>query len=91
MLRSEVRWWTRFLRMCECHLKWWMGPEDMDYEAMQQILQCEGRREVCTFLEHYKETAFTDLIQSKLLLAQFLVEREDRARRNQKWFRHLRE
>ena len=69
--------------MCECHLKWWMGPEDMDYEAMQQILQCEGRREVCTFLEHYKETAFTDQIQSDLLLAQFLVEWEDRARRNQ--------
>ena len=68
-----------------------MGPEDMDYEAMQQILQCEGRREVCTFLEHYKETAFTDLIQSKLLLAQFLVEREDRERRNREWLRGSRE
>ena len=55
-----------------------MGPEDMDYDAMQRILRCEGRREVQTFLDHYKETAFTDLIQSKLLLAQFLVERESR-------------
>ena len=53
-----------------------MGEEDMDYEAMQHILQCEGRREVYTFLNGYKETAFTDLIQSKLELAQFLVARE---------------
>ena len=48
----------------------------MDYEAMQTILNCEGRREVMTFLNGYKETAFTELIQSKLLLAQVLVERE---------------
>ena len=48
----------------------------MDYEAMQHILRCEGRREVYTFLNSYKETAFTDLIQSKLDLAQFLVARE---------------
>ena len=53
-----------------------MGPDDMDYEAMQTILKCEGRREVRAFLNGYKETAFTDLIQSKLLLAQVLVERE---------------
>ena len=48
----------------------------MDYEAMQHILRCEGRREVYTFLNGYKETAFTDLIQSKLELAQFFVARE---------------
>ena len=76
MLRSEVRWFPRFLRLCQCHLKWWMCPDDMDYEAMQTILRCEGRREVMTFLNSYKETAFTELIQSKLLLAEFLVKRE---------------
>ena len=53
-----------------------MGPDDMDYEAMQTILRCDGRREVMTFLNSYKETAFTELIQSKLLLAEFLVKRE---------------
>ena len=53
-----------------------MGEEDMDYEAMQHILQCEGRHEVYTFLNGYKETSFTELIQTKLNLAQFLVTRE---------------
>ena len=48
----------------------------MDYEAMQHILRCEGRREVYAFLSSYKETAFTKLIQTKLDLAQFLVARE---------------
>ena len=78
MLRSEVPWFPRFLRLCQCHLKWVLGPDDMDYEAMQTILRCEGRREVMTFLNSYKETAFTELIQTKLQLAQFLVERERR-------------
>ena len=76
MLRSEVNWFPRFLRLCQCHLKWRMGEEDMDYEAMQHILRCEGRREVYAFLRGYKETAFTDLIQSFLDSAQFLVARE---------------
>ena len=76
MLRSEVSWFPRFLRLCRCHLKWVMSPGDMDYEAMQEILRCDGRREVKTFLNSYKETAFTELIQSKLLLAEFLVKRE---------------
>ena len=76
MLRSEVNWFPRFLRLCQSHLKWWMGEEDMDYEAMQHILRCEGRREVYAFLRGYKETAFTDLIQSFLDSAQFLVARE---------------
>ena len=53
-----------------------MREEDMDYEAMQHILRCQGSPEVYTFLNSYKETAFTDLIQSKLELAQFLVARE---------------
>ena len=48
----------------------------MDYEAMQHILRCEGRREVYTFLNSYKETAFSELTQTKLKLAQFLVPRE---------------
>ena len=48
----------------------------MDYDAMQRILQCQGRREVYTFLKGYKETAFTELIQKFLDAAQFLVARE---------------
>ena len=48
----------------------------MDYEAMQHILRCEGRHKVYTFLNHYKNTAFSELIQKKLDLAQFLVARE---------------
>ena len=76
MLRSEVSWFPRFLRLCQCHLKWQMGEEDMDYDAMQRILQCRGRREVYAFLNRYKETAFTELIQTKLDLARILVARE---------------
>ena len=53
-----------------------MGEEDMDYEAMQHILRCQGRREVYAFLNSYKETAFTDLIQNFLDSARFLVARE---------------
>ena len=58
------------------HLKWAMNPYDRDYEAMQRILRCDGQREVMTFLNSYKETEFTDWIQSKLQLAEFLVQRE---------------
>ena len=76
MLRSEVSWFPRFLQLCQFHLKWWMGEEDMDYEAMQHILRCQGRREVYTFLNGYKETALSDLIQNFLDSAQFLVARE---------------
>ena len=43
---------------------------------MQHMLRCEGRREVYTFLNSYKETAFSELIQTKLDLAQFLVARK---------------
>ena len=78
MLRSEVSWFPRFLQLCQFHLKRWMGEEDMDHEAMQHILRCDGRREVFTFLNRYKETAFTELIQSKLDFAQFLVAREEK-------------
>ena len=53
-----------------------MGEEDMDYEAMRHILRCQGRREVYAFLNSYKETAFTDLIQNFLDSTQFLVARE---------------
>ena len=53
-----------------------MAEEDMDYKAMQHILRCDGRREVYAFLNGYKETAFTEFIQWKLDLAQFLVARE---------------
>ena len=76
MLRSKVSWFPRFLQLCQCHLKWWMAEEDMDYKAMQHILRCDGRREVYAFLNGYKETAFTEFIQWKLDLAQFLVARE---------------
>ena len=62
MLRSEVRWFQRFLLICHSHLKWVMNPYDKDYEAMQEILKCEGRREVMTFLNRYKETEFTEWI-----------------------------
>ena len=48
----------------------------MDYEVMQHILRCQGRREVYAFLNGYKETAFTDLIQNFLDSARFLVARE---------------
>ena len=48
----------------------------MDYDAMQHILRCRGRREVYAFLNSYKETAFTDLIQNFLDSARFLVTRE---------------
>ena len=74
MLRSVVRWFQTFLRLCRGHFKWVIRPEDMDYEAMRHILRSQSKHKVHSFPNRYNETAFADLIQSILQLAQFLAD-----------------
>ena len=70
MLRSEVDWFPRFLRICEGHLKWWMTEGDVDYDTMKRVLRCENQRQVQDVLNDYKETHFRDLTHTKQTLAQ---------------------
>ena len=76
MLRSEVEWFPRFQAICQSQLDWYMSEGDVDYQAMKQVLQCSGKREVQAFLNEYNQTPFTDHIQYKLQLAQRLMTRE---------------
>ena len=73
MLRSEVDWFPRFLRICECHLKWWMTEGDRDYDTMKRVLRCENRRQVQDVLNGYKDVEFSDLVHTKHRLAQLVV------------------
>jgi len=76
MLRSEVEWFQRFIDICQSQLDWCMSEGDVEYQAMKQVLQCTGKREVQAFLNAYNDDNFTDHIKYKLLLAQRLVARE---------------
>ena len=78
MLRSEVKWFPRFIQICNNYFMHWMGEEDIDCEAMKHTLQCKCQREVCSFLNTYNETAFREFIQTKQELAQKVAAREKR-------------
>ena len=80
MLCSEVEWFPRFLQICNHHFRQWMGEEDMDYQAMKQILQCQCQGEVWSFLNAYNKMAFREWIQSQQELASQAVAREKRDR-----------
>ena len=53
-----------------------MSEGDVEYQAMKQVLQCTGKREVQAVLNAYNQENLTDHIQYKLLLARRLVARE---------------
>ena len=51
MLRSEVPWFPRFIRIFRFFFQFMNeldrdGLQDMDYDVMKQVIQCEGKREV---------------------------------------------
>ena len=46
VLRSEARWFPRFVLICRAHLKWVMNPEEQDYEWMQRLTECSCGRQV---------------------------------------------
>ena len=49
------------------------GLQDMDYDVMKQVIQCEGKREVWTIIRAYNDSIFRTRIQAYEELAQGLV------------------
>ena len=76
MLRSEVVWFPRFIKICKNQLDWW-SEDDMDYDALKYIIeQCDCSRRVWDFLMEYNETYFRELIQRWQAIAKKCVKRE---------------
>jgi len=40
------------------------GLQDMDYDVMKQVIQCEGKGEVCTIINTYNDSVFRGRIQA---------------------------
>ena len=78
MLRSEVCWFPRFIRICRFFFQFMNeldrdGLQDMDYDVMKRVIQCEGKREVWTIIRAYNDAIFRTRIQAYEELAQALV------------------
>ena len=78
MLRSEVSWFPRFIRICRFFFQFMIeldrdGLQDMDYDVMKQVIQCEGKREVWTIISAYNDSIFRTRIQAYEELTQVLV------------------
>ena len=69
MLRSEVPWFLRFIRICQFFFQFMNeldrdGLQDMDYDVMKRVIQCEGKREVWTIINAYNDSVFRERIQA---------------------------
>lgn len=53
MLRSEVEWFPVFIDICKRSDTFW-DEHDMDYELMQQVVNCDGWRQVSEIIEPIK-------------------------------------
>ena len=78
MLRSEVSWFPRFIPICRFFLQSMNeldcdGLQDMDYDVMKRVIQCEGKREVWAIINAYNDSVFRLRIQAYEELAQGLV------------------
>lgn len=49
------------------------GLQDMDYDVMKQVIQCEGKWEVWSIINAYNDSVFWLHIQAYKELAQGLV------------------
>ena len=49
------------------------GLQDMDYDVMRRVIQCEGKREVWSIINAYNDSVFRLRIQAHEELAQGLV------------------
>jgi len=52
----------------------WDGLQDMDYDVMKGVIQCQGKREVWAIINAYNVSVFRGRIQAYEELAQGLVE-----------------
>ena len=48
------------------------GLQDMDYDVMKRVIQCEGKREVWTIVNAYNDPVFRRCIQTYEELAQYI-------------------
>ena len=77
MLRSEARWFPRFVLICRAHLKRVMNPEEQDYEWMERVTECGSGRHVQSVLLAYTQPHFSDMIHFKQEQAKKIVAIED--------------
>ena len=61
MLRSEVSWFQRFIKIGRFYFQFTDeldedGLQDIDYDVMKQVLQCQGKREVWAIVNAYNAT-----------------------------------
>ena len=49
------------------------GLQDMDYDVMKRVIQCEGKREVWAIINAYNDSVFQLRIQAYQELAQGLL------------------
>ena len=78
MLRSEIPWLPRFIRICRFFFQFMNeldrdGLQDMDYDVMKRVIQCEGKREVWSIINAYNDSVFRLRFQAYEELAQGLV------------------
>ena len=55
-----------------------MNPNEMDYEQMRQITECESYRKVRSILNAYNGEGFESLVHTQEVLAKKKVAREKR-------------
>ena len=77
MLSSEVPWFWRFIQICRLASHFMNkldrdGLQDMDYDVMKQVIQCEEMREVWTIVNAYNDPVFRRCIQTYEELAQYI-------------------
>ena len=76
MLRSEVEWFPLFIDLCKTRLKYCMNPQELDYEPMRQVTECESYRQVRSIINAYNGEGFDYLVHKQRELAEKKIERE---------------
>ena len=77
MLRSEAKWFPRFILICQWRLKWVMNPEEQDYAWMKRVTECGSRRQVQSVLQAYNQPHFDDLVHYQQEQAKKIIAIED--------------
>lgn len=76
MLRTEAPWFAMFIKICDYYFQFTDEYDDMDYDAMKRVLECDSYRKVWSIVTAYKEKDFRERIQTYQELAQRVVARE---------------
>ena len=91
MLRSEVRWFPKFIALCR-HSYAYTHQQSMDHEDMTRVVEeCKGFRDVQTLLNRSMETAFKDEIWTYRHLAKSWLKKLERIERTLKRLEQRRE